>query len=174
MRVFKNLSHTTISNWFKKHPFWSLFWVLYVKSQRFWASVFTELYQKVRKLTEGQKCPHRTIWRVLVQFIRNWALITQNMINYWYLKFMPLWGRTEWTATQFDTHNLNERPVEFLWRTATDFGGERSKIYRRTATDFGSERSEIYRRTATDFGGERPRTLEANGNPYKINCFIIW
>ena len=57
-------------------------------------------------------------------------------------------GRTEWTATQFDTHDLNERPVEFLWRTATDFGGERSKIYRRTATDFG---------------GERPLTLEANG-----------
>ena len=56
----------------------------------------------------------------------------------------PSWGRTEWTATQFDTHDLNERPVVFLWRTATDFGGE------------------------------RPRTLEANGNPYKINCFIIW
>ena len=44
-------------------------------------------------------------------------------------------GRTEWTATQFDTHDLNERPVEFFWRTAMDFGGERSKIYRWTAAD---------------------------------------
>ena len=45
-------------------------------------------------------------------------------------------GRTEWTATQLDTHDLNERPIEFLWRTATDFGCERPKINRLQLSSF--------------------------------------
>ena len=48
---------------------------------------------------------------------------------------------------------LNGRPIEFLWRTATDFGFERPKIYRRTATNFR---------------GEQPRTSKANDHSYNI------
>ena len=90
-------------------------------------------------------------------------------------------GRTEWTATQLDTHDLNERPSEFLWRTVTDFGCERQKINRRTATNFRGERPKIYGRTARTlkangqkFIAERPQTLEANGHPYKIIFYKFW
>ena len=78
MRDFKILSHPTISNWFKKHQFWSLFWLLYVDMQRLYAFVFADLYVKVRKLTEGQKFSHPTIWRVLVESFVFWTLITQR------------------------------------------------------------------------------------------------
>ena len=91
----------TISKWYEKTPFSLLFLVLVDQIHGFWVFVFTELYQKVRKSTEGQKLSPRPIWSILVGNDHFWAHITQRKISerFWGL-LLPIGWWVTWYGHQ--------------------------------------------------------------------------
>ena len=87
MKVIKKLSRTPIANQFKKSSFWSFFWHSYVKMQGSHAFIFTELYRKVRKLTEGQNCLARSH---LTSYGRNSSFLLSYHSTWSYWQFTSL------------------------------------------------------------------------------------
>ena len=81
MRAVKKLSQGTITNWLQNILFWPLIWCLHTKIQTFIAFNFTELYRKVRKLTEGQNFSQGTILRVMIETLSFSTLITQREVT---------------------------------------------------------------------------------------------
>ena len=81
LRAVKKLSQGTITNWLQNILFWPLIWCLHTKIQTFIAFNFTELYRKVRKLTEGQNFSQGTILRVRIETLSFSTLITQREVT---------------------------------------------------------------------------------------------
>ena len=81
MRTVKKLSQGTITNWLQNNLFWPLIWRLHAKIQMFTAFNVTELYRKIRKLTEGQNFTQGTILRFIIEILPFLSLITQRGVT---------------------------------------------------------------------------------------------
>ena len=77
MGAIKKLSRGTIINWLEHILFWPSIWRPHTKIQMSTAINVTELYRKVRKLTEGQNFSRGTIFRFLIKTLHFSSLITQ-------------------------------------------------------------------------------------------------
>ena len=103
LRVPKNNFPGLFPSKYPKCPILYFLWHLTVIRQYINAFFFTELYRKIRKLTEGQKlCPGLT-WKIMVGILRFYSLITQRGVDEHTIRFLLSIG---WWITWYSQKHL--------------------------------------------------------------------